>query len=146
MEQDPAGCRTHPADDGVAHRRLARAVRPDHHRHAARGDRQAQIVDRLETVEIDRDIFELQHRRRSGHALALPARPRANMSPSLPGLNPGSPSNSPTIPRPSAVTEMMHRRPSPESPRSGSAVELLSLEKLTSTVPPAPPMESYQPP
>src|SRR3546814_11392044 len=135
MEQDPAGCRTHPADDGVAHRRLARAVRPDHHRHAARGDRQAQIVDRLETVEIDRDIFELQHRRRSGHALALPARQRANMSPSLPGLTLGSPSNSPTIPRGSAVTAMINSSPSATRQSSGSADEILYLQTWTHNAP-----------
>src|SRR3546814_12932434 len=49
MEQDPAGCRTPPADDGVAPRRIARPPRPDHHPHAPRGGRAAPTVDRLPT-------------------------------------------------------------------------------------------------
>src|SRR3546814_12776025 len=61
MEQDQAGCRTHPADDGVAHRRLARTVRPEPPRPAARGEPHAKTGHRLSTLQIHPDTFGLKH-------------------------------------------------------------------------------------
>src|SRR3989344_898813 len=61
-EEGRATVRPGLAGDDVHHRGLARAIGADDAAHLAHGDVQAQLVERLETIEADLDVVEVEDR------------------------------------------------------------------------------------